>query len=60
MIKILTLPYLTLGRAERQTRRARENFLTKSPGRALKALPLWVRAGGPTFTRAVRARARAR
>ena len=29
-------------------------------GRASKALPFWVRAGGPTFTRAVRARARAR
>ena len=50
----------TTQRKHLRTGRAREKKRKKSPGRALQALPLWVRAGGPTFTRAVRARARAR
>ena len=50
----------TTQRKHMRTGRAREKKRKKSPGRALQALPLWVRAGGPTFTRAVRARARAR
>ena len=39
---------------------AARNDRAARAGRASKALPFWVRAGGPTFTRAVRARARAK